>query len=66
MEIRDKCPSKVPLDACHAKINELRPPTGARNAVVISLDDVGLGRAEYLYSGINVPTMDSLATEGLR
>jgi arylsulfatase A-like enzyme len=64
-----KYPGKVPLDARDAKfprIKELRPPEGAPNVVVILLDDIGFGAPSTFGGGLNMPTMDSLAKQGLR
>ncbi len=64
-----KYPGKVPLDARDAKfprIKELRPPEGAPNIVVILLDDIGFGAPSTFGGGVNMPTMDSLAKQGLR
>ena len=64
-----KYPGKVPLDARDAKfppIKELRPPQGAPNVVVILLDDIGFGAPSTFGGGVNMPTIDALAKEGLR
>ena len=64
-----KYPGKVPLDAREAKfppIKLLRPPEGAPNVVVILLDDIGFGAPSTFGGGVNLPTMDALAKEGLR
>src|SRR5580692_216504 len=64
-----KYPGKVPLDARDAKfppIKLLRPPEGAPNVVVILLDDIGFGAPSTFGGGINMPTMDALAKDGLR
>ena len=64
-----KYPGNVPLDARDAKfppINELRPPQGAPNVVVILLDDIGFGAPSTFGGGVNMPTLDALAKEGLR
>jgi hypothetical protein len=39
---------------------------GAPNVVVILLDDIGFGAPSTFGGGINMPTMDALAKEGLR
>src|SRR5712692_7977034 len=60
---------KVPLDARDAKfppIKPFRPPEGASNVVVILLDDIGFGAPSTFGGGINMPTLDALAKEGLR
>ena len=64
-----KYPGKVPLDARDAKfppIKILRPPEGAPNVVVILLDDIGFGAPSTFGGGINMPTLDALAKDGLR
>src|SRR5271155_1849568 len=64
-----KYPGKTPLDARDAKfppIEPLRPPKRAPNVVVILLDDIGFGAPSTFGGGINMPTMDSLAKQGLR
>src|SRR6202453_930038 len=64
-----KYPGKVPLDARDAKfppIKLLQPPQGAPNVVVILLDDIGFGAPSTFGGGINMPTMDALAKDGLR
>jgi arylsulfatase A-like enzyme len=64
-----KYPGKVPLDARDAKfppIKLLRPPEGAPNVVVILLDDIGFGAPSTFGGGVNMPTLDTLAKEGLR
>src|SRR5271155_3003640 len=64
-----KYPGKVPLDARDAKfppIKLLRPPEGAPNVVLILLDDIGFGAPSTFGGGVNLPTMDALAKEGLR
>ncbi len=64
-----KYPGKVPLDARDAKfppLKLLRPPDGAPNVVVILLDDIGFGAPSTFGGGVNMPTFDALAREGLR
>jgi len=64
-----KYPGKVPIDARDAKfpqIKELRPPKGSPNIVVILLDDIGFGAPSTFGGSVNMPTMDSLAKQGLR
>src|SRR6202166_4171977 len=64
-----KYPGKVPLDARDAKfppIKPLGPPEGAPNVVVILLDDIGFGAPSTFGGGVNMPTLDALAKEGLR
>jgi Sulfatase len=64
-----KYPGKIPLDARDAKfppIKLLRPPEGAPNVAVILLDDIGFGAPSTFGGGVNMPTLDALAREGLR
>ena len=64
-----KYPGKVPLDARDATfppIKLLKPPEGAPNVVVILLDDIGFGAPSTFGGGVNMPTFDALAKEGLR
>ena len=64
-----KYPGKVPLDARDATfppIKLLEPPEGAPNVVVILLDDIGFGAPSTFGGGVNMPTLDALAKEGLR
>src|SRR5271155_3257098 len=64
-----KYPGKVPLDARDAKFPPaklLRPPEGAPNVVVILLDDIGFGAPSTFGGGVNMPTLDALAKDGLR
>src|SRR6202167_3093061 len=68
-DVQYQYPGKVPLDARDAKfppIQELTPPAGAPNVVVILLDDIGFGAPSTFGGGVNMPTMDALAKEGLR
>lgn len=44
----------------------VKAPAGAPNVVWILLDDVGFGAASGFGGGINTPTFDALAQEGLR
>jgi hypothetical protein len=62
-----KYPGKIPLDARDAKfppIKLLGPPAGAPNVVAILLDDIGA--PSTFGGGINMPTLDALAKDGLR
>ena len=68
-DVQYKYPGKVPLDARDAKfppIEQLKPPQGAPNIVVILLDDIGFGAPSTFGGGINMPTLDALAKSGLR
>ncbi len=44
----------------------VQPPKGAPNIVLILLDDVGFGQFSTFGGGVPSPTMDRLATEGIR
>src|ERR1700727_2515540 len=68
-DVEYQYPGKVPLDARDAKfppIKELTPPPGAPNVVVILLDDIGFGAPSTFGGGVNMPTLDALAEDGLR
>ena len=41
-------------------------PEGAPNVVVVLIDDIGFGAATQFGGGINTPTLDRLAADGLR
>jgi arylsulfatase A-like enzyme len=45
---------------------EVTAPKGAPNVVLVLLDDMGFGQPSAFGGGINMPTLDWLATEGLR
>ena len=45
---------------------EVKAPEGAPNVVVVLIDDIGFGAATSFGGGINTPTLDRLAEEGLR
>ena len=47
-------------------IEELRPPTGAPNVVIVLLDDVGFGASSAFGGPCETPTFEKLANEGLR
>lgn len=44
----------------------VRPPAGAPNIVVVVLDDVGFGQYQTFGGAVPSPSLDALATEGLR
>lgn len=47
-------------------IDELRPPAGAPNVLVVLLDDVGFGATSAFGGPVNTPTAERLAAGGLR
>ena len=47
-------------------IEELRPPEGAPNVVVILLDDVGFGASSAFGGPCNTPATEQLASQGLK
>ena len=47
-------------------IEELRPPAGAPNVLVVLLDDVGFGSSSAFGGPIRTPTAERLAANGLR
>jgi arylsulfatase A-like enzyme len=53
-------------DSKFAPIDELRPPQGAPNVLMILLDDVGFGAASAFGGPCQTPTAERLAAKGLR
>jgi Sulfatase len=47
-------------------IQELRPPTGAPNGLLILIDDVGFGAASVFGGPCQTPNFERLAADGLR
>ena len=45
---------------------EVKPPPNAPNVLVILLDDMGFGQSSTFGGPINMPTVDKLASQGLR
>lgn len=45
---------------------EVTPPENAPNVVVVLIDDIGFGASEAFGGGIQTPTLDRLADNGLR
>ena len=45
---------------------EIKAPEGAPNVVIVLIDDIGFGATEPFGGGIETPTFDRLADEGLR
>ncbi len=57
------------LDARKAKAPprfEVKVPEGAPNVVIVLIDDIGFGASTGFGGGINTPTLDRLAKDGLR
>ena len=45
---------------------EVKPPQGAPNVVIVLIDDIGFGHSSAFGGPINMPTLEKLATSGLR
>ena len=45
---------------------KVEAPAGAPNVVVVLIDDIGFGTASMFGGGIDTPTLDRLAGEGVR
>jgi arylsulfatase len=45
---------------------EVKTPDGAPNALIVLLDDFGFGQSSAYGGPIDMPTLDRLATNGLR
>src|SRR5438552_17889060 len=64
-----KPPTITELDARNDKPPprfEAKAPKGAPNVVVVLLDDIGFGQASAFGGPCKMPTLDKLATDGLR
>jgi hypothetical protein len=62
-------PHETKLDARDAKAPprfEVKPPKGAPNVIVFLIDDIGFGHASAFGGGIPMPTLDRLASMGLK
>ena len=62
-------PPATELDVRKAKAPpffQVNAPKGAPNVVLVLLDDMGFGQPSTFGGGINMPTLDQLAAEGLR
>lgn len=62
-------PPETTLDARDAKAPppfQVNAPEGAPNVVIVLIDDIGFGTAGSFGGGINTPTLDRLAADGLR
>jgi arylsulfatase A-like enzyme len=53
-------------DTKYPPIEQLRPPEGAPNILVILLDDVGFGTTSAFGGPCRTPNIDKLATAGLK
>ena len=53
-------------EATFPKMEQLRPPKGAPNVVVVLLDDVGFGAASTFGGPCETPTAERLASDGLK
>ncbi len=49
-----------------APIEQLRPPKGAPNVLIVLIDDAGFGSSSAFGGPCKTPTAEKLATEGLR
>jgi hypothetical protein len=47
-------------------ITQLRPPAGARNVLLVLLDDVGFGASSVFGEPCRTPTAEHLAADGVR
>src|SRR5215218_5089243 len=47
-------------------IQEIRPPVGAPNVLVVLIDDTGFGASSAFGGPINTPTAERLAAQGLK
>src|SRR5260221_9450777 len=47
-------------------IEQLRPPEGAPNVLIVLLDDVGFAASSTFGGGISTPTAERLAKNGLK
>ncbi len=45
---------------------EVKPPAGAPNVIIILIDDIGFGHSSTFGGPVNMPTLQSLADQGLR
>lgn len=62
-------PTYTELDARNAKPParfEVKAPKGAPNVVIVLIDDIGFGASNAFGGPINMPTLDKLASDGLR
>ena len=53
-------------ETSYPPIEPLRPPEGAPNVLIVSLDDVGFGASSAFGGPVNMPTAERLASTGLK
>jgi arylsulfatase A-like enzyme len=53
-------------EAAYPPIEQLRPPAGAPNVLIVLLDDVGFGASSAFGGPCSTPVAERLATEGLK
>ena len=62
-------PTYTELDARDAKAPprfEIKAPQGAPNVVIVLIDDIGFGASSTFGGPCNMPTLDKIASQGLR
>ena len=62
-------PAEKEIDARKAKAParfEVTPPAGAPNVLLVMLDDFGFGQSSAFGGGVEMPTLDKLAADGIR
>ncbi|HVJ79670.1 MAG TPA: arylsulfatase, partial [Planctomycetia bacterium] len=62
-------PTITTLDARDAKAPprfEVKPPAGAPNVVIVLIDDIGFGSSSAFGGPIAMPTLERLASNGLK
>ena len=59
-------PAMHASDTSAPPITPLRPPAGAPNVLIVLIDDMGFGATSAFGGPISMPTLDRLATNGLR
>ena len=53
-------------DTWYPPIEQLRPPKGAPNVLVVLIDDVGFGASSAFGGPVHMPTAERLAADGLK
>jgi hypothetical protein len=62
-------PPVIELDARNVKPSpsfQIKAPGGAPNVVIVLIDDMGFGQSSAFGGPIHMPTVDALASQGLR
>src|SRR5512144_658446 len=62
-------PTFTELDARNAKAPprfEVKAPTGAPNVLIVLIDDMGFGQSSEFGGPVHMPTLETLAKDGLR